>query len=100
MKNDPGFRYYYWYGGTCCPEPAPVFAGIPGRGFRIWHHRNPKKTIKTSLPMVNIGHFMIPADNVDRVKHFDSAILGWMIEPTRTPVDAALTAGVFRSILS
>jgi len=50
--------------------------------------------------MVNIGHFMIPADNVDRVKHFDSAILGWMIEPTRTPVDAALTAGVFRSILS
>jgi predicted enzyme related to lactoylglutathione lyase len=31
--------------------------------------------------MANIGHFMIPADNVDRAKHFYSALLGWTIEP-------------------
>jgi predicted enzyme related to lactoylglutathione lyase len=43
---------------------------------------------------------MIPADNGDRVTHFYSALIGWMIEPTQTPVDAALTAGVFLSILN
>jgi hypothetical protein len=52
------------------------------------------------LHMANIGYFMIPADNGDRVKPFYSALLGWMIEPIWTPVDAALTAGVFRSILN
>jgi predicted enzyme related to lactoylglutathione lyase len=40
--------------------------------------------------MANIGHFMIPADNVDRAKHFYSALLGWKIEPTMTPVDPAM----------
>jgi predicted enzyme related to lactoylglutathione lyase len=35
---------------------------------------------------------MIPADNVDRAKHFYSALLGWKIEPTRTPVDPAMMA--------
>lgn len=39
--------------------------------------------------MSNIGHFMIPADNVDRAKAFYSALLGWKIEPTRTPLDPA-----------
>ena len=39
--------------------------------------------------MANIGHFMIPADNVDRAKHFYSALLGWKIEPVGTPGDMA-----------
>ena len=42
--------------------------------------------------MANIGHFMIPADNVDRAKQFYSTLLGWKIEPTRTPVDPAMMA--------
>ena len=42
--------------------------------------------------MANIGHFMIPADNVDRAKHFYSTLLGWKIEPTRRPVDPAMMA--------
>jgi predicted enzyme related to lactoylglutathione lyase len=42
--------------------------------------------------MANIGHFMIPADNVDRAKRFYSALLGWKIELTRTPVDPAMMA--------
>ena len=39
--------------------------------------------------MANIGHFMIPADNVDRAKHFYSTLLGWTIEPVGTPGDMA-----------
>lgn len=39
--------------------------------------------------MPNIGHFMIPADNVGRAKDFYSALLGWKIEPTKTPLDPA-----------
>jgi uncharacterized protein len=42
--------------------------------------------------MANIGHFMIPADNVVRAKQFYSTLLGWKIEPTRTPVDPAMMA--------
>jgi predicted enzyme related to lactoylglutathione lyase len=34
--------------------------------------------------MANIGHFMIPADNIDRAKHFYSALLRWKIEPVGT----------------
>jgi predicted enzyme related to lactoylglutathione lyase len=37
--------------------------------------------------MANIGHFMIPADNVDRAKHFYHALLGWKIGPTKNPMD-------------
>jgi predicted enzyme related to lactoylglutathione lyase len=37
--------------------------------------------------MANIGHFMIPADNVDRAKRFYSALLGWKIEPVRSAMD-------------
>ena len=33
--------------------------------------------------MANIGHFMIPADNVDRAKHFYHKLLGWKIEPAK-----------------
>jgi uncharacterized protein len=42
--------------------------------------------------MANIGHFMIPADNVDRAKKFYSTLLGWTIEPVRTPMDPARMA--------
>jgi predicted enzyme related to lactoylglutathione lyase len=42
--------------------------------------------------MANIGHFMIPADNVDRAKHFYHNLLGWKIEPTRNPMDMAQIA--------
>jgi uncharacterized protein len=31
--------------------------------------------------MPNIGHFMIPADNVDRARKFYTSLLGWKIEP-------------------
>jgi len=42
--------------------------------------------------MANIGHFMIPADNVDRAKHFYHNLLGWKIEPVRSPMDPAKMA--------
>jgi predicted enzyme related to lactoylglutathione lyase len=35
--------------------------------------------------MANIAYFDIPADNVDRAKHFYNALLGWKIEPTKAP---------------
>lgn len=37
--------------------------------------------------MANIAYFEIPADNVDRAKHFYKALLGWKIAPTQTPMD-------------
>jgi predicted enzyme related to lactoylglutathione lyase len=42
--------------------------------------------------MANIGHFMIPADNVDRAKHFYHNLLGWKIEPVKSPMDPAKMA--------
>jgi len=39
--------------------------------------------------MANIGHFMIPADDVGRAKRFYHNLLGWKIEPTKTPLDPA-----------
>jgi uncharacterized protein len=42
--------------------------------------------------MANIGHFMIPADNVDRAKEFYHALLGWTIEPSRKAADPAAMA--------
>ena len=35
--------------------------------------------------MPNIAYFEVPADNVDRAKHFYKNVLGWKIEPIRTP---------------
>ncbi|AGB01993.1 VOC family protein [Methanoregula formicica] len=35
--------------------------------------------------MPNIAYFEIPANNVDRAKHFYKNLLGWMIEPIKTP---------------
>lgn len=42
--------------------------------------------------MANIAYFEIPADNVDRAKHFYRSLLGWKIEPTKTPIDPAMAA--------
>ena len=36
-----------------------------------------------SQPMANISHFMIPADDVERARHFYSALFGWKIAPVR-----------------
>jgi len=44
--------------------------------------------------MANIGHFMIPADNVDRARKFYHALLGWTIEPVGTPGDMAEMAAM------
>jgi predicted enzyme related to lactoylglutathione lyase len=44
--------------------------------------------------MANIAYFEIPADNVDRAKHFYHALLGWKIEPTKTPIDPAKAASM------
>ena len=40
--------------------------------------------------MANIGHFMIPADNVNRAKHFYHNLLGWKIELTKNPMDPSM----------
>jgi len=37
--------------------------------------------------MPDIAHFMIPADNVDRAKHFYHNLPGWKIGPTSNPMD-------------
>jgi len=34
--------------------------------------------------MPNIAYFEIPADNIDRAKHFYRTLLGWKIEPTNS----------------
>ncbi len=35
--------------------------------------------------MANIAYFEIPADNVDRAKHFYHSLLGWKIAPVKAP---------------
>ena len=42
----------------------------------------------------NIGYFEIPADNIDRAKHFYHALLGWKIEPTKTLMDPSSAAAL------
>lgn len=54
-----------------------------------------------SLLMANIAFFQIPADNVDRAKHFYHSLLGWKIAPTRTPMDPAMMASTqFQDIIT
>jgi uncharacterized protein len=49
--------------------------------------------------MTNIAYFDIPADNIDRAKHFYSSLLGWKIEPTKAPMDkAAVAASQYQDI--
>ena len=42
--------------------------------------------------MPNIAYFEVPADDVGRAKKFYHALLGWKIEPTKTPMDPAKMA--------
>jgi len=42
--------------------------------------------------MPNIAYFEIPANNVDRAKHFYHALLGWKIAPTKAGLDLAAAA--------
>jgi len=44
--------------------------------------------------MPNIAYFEIPAENVDRAKHFYHALLGWKIAPTKTPMDKTKAASM------
>ena len=44
--------------------------------------------------MPNIVYFEIPANNIDRAKHFYHALLGWKIEPTKVPMDQAAAAAM------
>lgn len=44
--------------------------------------------------MANIAYFEIPADNVDRAKHFYQTLLGWKIAPTKTPMDPSKAAAM------
>ena len=44
--------------------------------------------------MANIGHFMIPADDVGRAKNFYHTLLGWTIGPTTTSLDPANLAAL------
>ena len=39
--------------------------------------------------MANIAYFEVPADNVDRAKHFYHGLLGWKIAPTKSMGDPA-----------
>ncbi|MEI8330346.1 MAG: VOC family protein [Methanomicrobiales archaeon] len=42
--------------------------------------------------MANIAYFEIPTNDIDRAKKFYPSLLGWKIEPTKTPKDAAKVA--------
>jgi predicted enzyme related to lactoylglutathione lyase len=44
--------------------------------------------------MPNIVYFEIPANNIDRARHFYHALLGWKIEPTKVPMDQAAAAAM------
>jgi uncharacterized protein len=48
--------------------------------------------------MPNIGHFMIPADDVGRARHFYSTLLGWKIEPSPIPLDPGMDALQYHDI--
>ncbi len=49
--------------------------------------------------MPNILHFMVPADNVDRARHFYTALLGWTIEPVvPTPDPGGIAAMQYHAI--
>jgi len=51
--------------------------------------------------MANIAFFQVPADNIDRAKHFYHSLLGWKIAPTQTPMDPAIIASMqFHDIIT
>jgi hypothetical protein len=42
--------------------------------------------------MANIAYFEIPANDIGRAKKFYHSLLGWKIEPSKTPMDPKTTA--------
>lgn len=44
--------------------------------------------------MANIAYFEIPANNVDRAKHFYHSLFGWKITPTTSLMDASNAAAI------
>jgi hypothetical protein len=50
--------------------------------------------------MANIGHFMIPADNIDRAKHFYHKLLGWKIEPAKNSMDLSIKEMQYQDIIT
>jgi uncharacterized protein len=51
--------------------------------------------------MANIAYFEIPADNVDRAKHFYNALLGWKVAPTKSMGDPAkMTAMQYQDVVT
>lgn len=50
------------------------------------------------LPMPNLTHFMIPADDVARAKRFYAALLGWKIEQTAHPENMDIGAMQYHEI--
>jgi uncharacterized protein len=44
--------------------------------------------------MANIAYFEIPADNIDRAKHFYRGLLGWKIVPSKIPMDTSKAASM------
>jgi predicted enzyme related to lactoylglutathione lyase len=50
--------------------------------------------------MANIGHFMIPADNVDRAKHFYHKLLGWKIDRTKNTMDPSVKEMQYQDIIT
>jgi predicted enzyme related to lactoylglutathione lyase len=50
--------------------------------------------------MANIGHFMIPADNVDRAKHFYHKLLGWKIDRTKNTMGPSVKEMQYHDIIT
>ena len=50
------------------------------------HRKTLKYSFITPTLMANIVYFEIPADDVDRAKHFYHSLLGWKIEPTKVSI--------------
>jgi uncharacterized protein len=51
--------------------------------------------------MANIAFFQVPADNIDRAKHFYRSLLGWKIAPTQTPMEPAIMSSTqFHDIIT
>ena len=50
--------------------------------------------------MANIAYFEVPADNVERAKHFYHSLLGWKIQPTATPMDPAAVPMQYQDIIT
>jgi predicted enzyme related to lactoylglutathione lyase len=50
--------------------------------------------------MPNIGHFMIPANDVGRARHFYHSLLGWKIEPPGMPMGPGMDQLQYHEIVT